>query len=100
MGEGVRRRAHEWDDHDHRAVHEVVDEEQQRVRRLLDKSVEDLELSVRSSNCLRAAEIKSIGGLVQKTSAAREMGVDGRGDYLVQSEFPRPRVSRSRMPQP
>ena len=37
-----------------------------RIRRLLDKSVEELELSVRSSNCLRAAEIKSIGDLVQK----------------------------------
>jgi DNA-directed RNA polymerase subunit alpha len=48
-------------------VEEEVDEEHQRVRRLLEKSVEELELSVRSSNCLRAAEIKSIGGLVQKT---------------------------------
>ena len=48
-------------------VEEEVDEEQQRVRRLLDKSVEELELSVRSSNCLRAAEIKSIGDLVQKS---------------------------------
>ncbi len=43
------------------------DEEILRVRRLLDKSVEELELSVRSSNCLRAAEIKTIGDLVQKT---------------------------------
>ncbi len=48
-------------------VEEEVDEERQRVRRLLDKSVEELELSVRSSNCLRAAEIKSIGDLVQKS---------------------------------
>jgi len=38
-----------------------------RVRRTLDKSVEELELSVRSSNCLRAAEIKTIGDLVQKS---------------------------------
>ena len=43
-----------------------VDEEIVRVRKLLDKSVEELELSVRSSNCLRAAEIKSIGDLVVK----------------------------------
>jgi DNA-directed RNA polymerase subunit alpha len=43
-----------------------VDEEIVRVRKLLEKSVEELELSVRSSNCLRAAEIKSIGDLVQK----------------------------------
>ncbi|OGF24588.1 MAG: DNA-directed RNA polymerase subunit alpha [Candidatus Eisenbacteria bacterium RBG_19FT_COMBO_70_11] len=48
-------------------VEEEVDEELERVRRLLDKSVEELELSVRSSNCLRAAEIKSIGDLVQKS---------------------------------
>jgi DNA-directed RNA polymerase subunit alpha len=46
---------------------EVVDPELDRVKRLLDKSVEELELSVRSSNCLRAAEIKSIGDLVQKS---------------------------------
>ncbi|MBI1797781.1 MAG: DNA-directed RNA polymerase subunit alpha [Candidatus Eisenbacteria bacterium] len=48
-------------------VEEEVDEERQRVRRLLDKSVEELELSVRSSNCLRAAEIKTIGDLVLKS---------------------------------
>ena len=39
------------------------------VRRMLDKSVEELELSVRSSNCLRAAEIKTIGALVQKSES-------------------------------
>jgi DNA-directed RNA polymerase subunit alpha len=39
------------------------------IRRQLDKSVEELELSVRSSNCLRAAEIKTIGDLVQKTES-------------------------------
>jgi DNA-directed RNA polymerase subunit alpha len=48
-------------------VEEEVDHDLMKVRRLLDKSVEELELSVRSSNCLRAAEIKSIGDLVQKT---------------------------------
>jgi DNA-directed RNA polymerase subunit alpha len=47
-------------------VEEEVDEEILRVRKLLDKSVEELELSVRSSNCLRAAEIRTIGDLVQK----------------------------------
>ena len=46
-----------------------VDEEVVRVRKLLDKSVEELELSVRSSNCLRAAEIKTIGDLVRKSEA-------------------------------
>jgi DNA-directed RNA polymerase subunit alpha len=48
-------------------VEEEVNEDTMRIRRLLDKSVEELELSVRSSNCLRAAEIKSIGDLVQKS---------------------------------
>ena len=38
-----------------------------RIRRLLEKSVDELELSVRSSNCLRAAEIKNIRDLVQKS---------------------------------
>ena len=47
-------------------VEEEEDPEILRIRRLLDKSVEELELSVRSSNCLRAAEIKTIGDLVQK----------------------------------
>ncbi|MFC1523683.1 DNA-directed RNA polymerase subunit alpha C-terminal domain-containing protein, partial [Thermodesulfobacteriota bacterium] len=33
------------------------------------RSVEDLELSVRSANCLRNANIRFIGELVQKTEA-------------------------------
>jgi len=48
-------------------VEEEVNEDIMRIRRMLDKSVEELELSVRSSNCLRAAEIKTIGDLVQKS---------------------------------
>jgi DNA-directed RNA polymerase subunit alpha len=35
----------------------------------LDKDVEDLELSVRSANCLKNAQIQYIGQLVQKTDA-------------------------------
>ncbi|PID72580.1 MAG: DNA-directed RNA polymerase subunit alpha [Desulfobulbus propionicus] len=35
----------------------------------LDKNVEDLELSVRSANCLKNAQIQFIGQLVQKTDA-------------------------------
>jgi DNA-directed RNA polymerase subunit alpha len=50
-------------------VEEEVDEDYMRTRRMLDRSVDELELSVRSSNCLRAAEIKSIGDLVQKSEA-------------------------------
>jgi DNA-directed RNA polymerase subunit alpha len=48
---------------------EVVDEEIIRMREKLERSVEELELSVRSSNCLRQAEIRSIGDLVRKTEA-------------------------------
>jgi len=43
---------------------EDVDEETLRIRKLLNKSVEELELSVRSSNCLKEAKIKTIADLV------------------------------------
>lgn len=46
---------------------EEVDEEEARVRKILDTSVEDLELTVRSSNCLKNANIKTIGDLTKKT---------------------------------
>ncbi len=46
---------------------EVEDEEKTKMREKLDRSVEELELSVRSSNCLRQADIKTIGDLVQKS---------------------------------
>ena len=48
---------------------EEVDDEWVRIHDLLKKSVDELELSVRSSNCLRNAEIKSIGDLVRKTES-------------------------------
>jgi DNA-directed RNA polymerase subunit alpha len=46
------------------------DKEVSRIRDLLEKSVEEMELSVRSANCLRAAGIKTIGELVQKSESA------------------------------
>ena len=48
---------------------EEVDAEWMRIHDLLKKSVDELELSVRSSNCLRNAEIKAIGDLVRKTES-------------------------------
>ncbi|MFZ5981323.1 MAG: DNA-directed RNA polymerase subunit alpha [Candidatus Zixiibacteriota bacterium] len=45
------------------------DEEIVRVRNLLKTRVDELELSVRSSNCLRAANIQTLGELVTKTEA-------------------------------
>ena len=48
-------------------IEEEVDEEFLRIKALLERSVEELELSVRSSNCLKAANIKTIGELVTKS---------------------------------
>ncbi len=43
-----------------------VDAEVQRIRAMLNQSVDDLDLSVRAQNCLRAAAIKNIGDLVRR----------------------------------
>ncbi|TFH02917.1 MAG: DNA-directed RNA polymerase subunit alpha [Calditrichales bacterium] len=43
-----------------------VDEEMLRIKKLLKMSVDELELSVRSHNCLKAANIKTIGDLVHR----------------------------------
>jgi DNA-directed RNA polymerase subunit alpha len=48
---------------------EVVDEEYLRIKEQLEKTVDELELSVRSGNCLRAAKIRTLGELVQKSEA-------------------------------
>ena len=48
---------------------EVPVKEDSPVNENLFRSVEDLELSVRSANCLRNANIRHIGELVQKTEA-------------------------------
>ena len=44
-----------------------LDEEEERIRAILDTPVEELELSVRSSNCLKNANIKTIGDLTRRT---------------------------------
>lgn len=46
---------------------EVIDEDTQRVASQLQMPVEELELSVRSANCLKAANILTLEDLVQKT---------------------------------
>ncbi len=43
-----------------------IDDEVLRIRKLLKMSVEELELSVRSQNCLKAANIQTIGDLVRR----------------------------------
>ena len=59
-----------FDMEDDHVVSDEEDEELSRIRKLLRMSVDELELSVRSHNCLRAAGIKSIGDLVDKQETA------------------------------
>jgi DNA-directed RNA polymerase subunit alpha len=46
-----------------------IDREKERLRENLLRSIEELELSVRSYNCLKNADIKTIADLVQRTEA-------------------------------
>jgi DNA-directed RNA polymerase subunit alpha len=48
---------------------EEVNEEKERMRELLLRSVDELELSVRSNNCLKMANIKTLGDLVRRSEA-------------------------------
>lgn len=50
-------------------VEEVVERGSTQMNEVLNRSVEELELSVRSYNCLKNANIQTIGDLVQKTEA-------------------------------
>ncbi len=46
-----------------------IDEEQQKLADLLSRNVEELELSVRSANCLKSGNIQSLYDLVTKTES-------------------------------
>jgi DNA-directed RNA polymerase subunit alpha len=46
-----------------------VDEERERMRRVLNMSVNEIELSVRAANCLNNANITTVGELAMKTEA-------------------------------
>lgn len=48
---------------------EEIDEEILNLRKLLMKPVEELELTVRASNCIKEARIRSIGELVQRNES-------------------------------
>jgi DNA-directed RNA polymerase subunit alpha len=50
-------------------VDEEINEEFEKMKELLERSVEELELSVRSSNCLKAANIKTLGELITKSES-------------------------------
>src|SRR5262244_3298705 len=51
------------------AAEEVAERGMDKMNEVLNRSVEELELSVRSYNCLKNANIQTIGELVQKTEA-------------------------------
>jgi DNA-directed RNA polymerase subunit alpha len=51
------------------AAEEPAERAMNQMNEILNRSVEELELSVRSYNCLKNANIQSIGDLVQKTEA-------------------------------
>ncbi len=46
-----------------------IDEEEERVQQILSTVIEDLDLSVRSNNCLKNANIRTIGDLTKTTEA-------------------------------
>ncbi|GMO47100.1 MAG: DNA-directed RNA polymerase subunit alpha [Termitinemataceae bacterium] len=48
-------------------VEDDIDEGDEKIRQLLNTSVEELELTVRAANCLKQASIKTIGELVRRT---------------------------------
>jgi DNA-directed RNA polymerase subunit alpha len=54
-------------DENNLGLDEDLDEDDERIRQILNTPVEELELSVRSSNCLKNANIKTIGELTRRT---------------------------------
>jgi len=48
-------------------IEDDLDDKNDHIRKILNTPVEELELSVRSSNCLKNANIKTIGELTRKT---------------------------------
>jgi len=54
-------------DENNLGLEDDLDEENEHIRKILSTPVEELELSVRSSNCLKNANIKTIGELTRKT---------------------------------
>jgi len=54
-------------DENNLGIEDEFDDENDHIRKILSTPVEELELSVRSSNCLKNANIKTIGELTRKT---------------------------------
>ena len=59
----------EEDEEEEEAPVELSEQDRDQWWEKLNKSVDEMELSVRSYNCLKNANIKTIGELVQKTEA-------------------------------
>jgi len=58
-----------FDEPEYEDEEEEVDVKNEQILELLDKSIEELELSVRAYNCLKNAEIKTLAELCSKTDA-------------------------------
>jgi DNA-directed RNA polymerase subunit alpha len=54
-------------DENNYGIEDDLDDKNDHIRKILNTPVEELELSVRSSNCLKNANIKTIGELTRKT---------------------------------
>jgi len=54
-------------DENNLGIEDDLDDENDHIKKILNTPVEELELSVRSSNCLKNANIKTIGELTRKT---------------------------------
>jgi len=54
-------------DENNLGIDDDLDDDNDHIRKILNTPVEELELSVRSSNCLKNANIKTIGELTRKT---------------------------------
>ena len=86
-----------------------VNEEQERLVELLSRNVEELELSVRSANCLKSGHIKTLFDLVTKTEqemlkfrnfgrkSLNEIARDPRGHGPAASAWPSTPRSPSRI---
>ncbi|MEK7274207.1 MAG: DNA-directed RNA polymerase subunit alpha [Candidatus Desantisbacteria bacterium] len=48
-------------------IEDSVDKEEEKIKALLRMTVDELELSVRSANCLRSSDLNTIGELITKT---------------------------------
>ena len=57
----------EFEEEEEKPEESVEDKESERLRGVLKMNIEELELSVRSSNCLKAANIKMLGELVKRS---------------------------------